>query len=332
MGTRRGRTQKVVGIFGLAETAQKNIRKNLEDLIGDDTDDFKFILPATKLHFTDSVDVVAEFLESAEVSYEVVTESSTATVRGALRQTIKNAEEVHEVQDIGLGIVDLLKEADEASLVLFWDENLDEDADGGAFTAAQAAMQAGIAVLDMCNGLEPFEDDTDDDKGAVLAAVESDDDDADDDEDEDDEPSEGDALDRAGLPPYEVAVHKKTGIRALRTMLRVRSPKNKYRPIGQMTREQLLEALYPDGPDTVIPDGAGPVAADADEEEPAAPVKRAARKTAPSSLEEQVAAAAHVAVNGHTNGGSANGTSAADLLRLFSDVFREVADRMSSKA
>lgn len=301
-----------IGVFGLGEVEPKTLVPLLEDYIG--KADVTFIIPATADHYTASVGAVCDWLDEENLPYDVVTDASSAKAR-SLRGVIKNAENEHKGSDVGTSIVNLLKDADDGRLLVFWDGELGDE-DGGAYDAVEYADEQDIPAFDICDGLAPIDLDADADDGQSepdpepepekttrrgrRAAAE---DDADDEppapkrrgkaqDDPQDEP-EREAVD-ASLPTFAAA--EKLGVRALRTFARdlELAPSRK---IGAMDIPTLMDLLYPVG-------GAAPAVDDDPEPEPETPIAkgRRARKEAAgqaelplgdATLEEQIAASAY---------------------------------------
>jgi hypothetical protein len=325
-----------IGVFGLGEAAPKTIAALLEDYCGDG--EVKFIVPATADHYSGSIAAVVEYLEDENISYDVVTDSTTAKAR-SLRNVVKNADTEHKASDVGAAIVNLLKDAEDGRLLVFWDGELGDEEDGGAYDAVEYADEHDIPAFDLCDGLAPIDLDADDEddqdepepeKAAPKGRAKP----ADDDPDDEPapaarrrgraaaEPEEDDADEPAGttrgkadksLPEYEAAL--KEGVRALRTLARdlELAP---HRKIGSMDKPTVLDLLYP-------LDGAAPAAAPDDDEEPEeapAPRRRSTRAKqaelpfedgSGDGLQAEVAAAgrkataAHVALPVELNGDAA---------------------------
>lgn len=298
-----------IGVFGLGEVEPKTLVPLLEDYVG--KADVQFIIPATSDHFTASVGAVCDWLDEENLPYDVVTDASSAKAR-SLRGVIKNAENEHKGSDVGTSIVNLLKDADDGRLLMFWDGELGNE-DGGAYDAVEYADEQDIPAFDICDGLAPIDLDASDDgqdddpepepEKTTRRSRKATEDDNDPpaakrrgkaQDDQQDEP-EREPVDPT-LPTFEEA--GKLGVRALRTFARDLglAPSRK---IGAMDIPTVLDLLYPI-------DGAAP--ATDPEPEPETPIAkgRRARKEAAGqtelpldepSLEQQIASSAYAQVS-----------------------------------
>lgn len=235
-----------IGVFGLGEAAEKTIASLLEDHVGDA--EVRFILPATKDHYTPSIASVADYADENDLKYEVVTDESSGKAR-SLRNLIKNASAEHTADNVGTEIVNQLKDADDGQFLVFWDSDLGEEDDGGAYDAVEYAAEEDVATYDFCDALAPL--DLDDDEAGETdpepepekpapkrrgkAAAEAQDD------------AEGEeervAIDKS-LPDLDEA--QKLGVRVLRNHARdlEAAPSRK---IGSMEKHTLIDLLYPVG-------------------------------------------------------------------------------------
>lgn len=295
--TRRSKKQATIGIFGLGEANAKNLTPLLDDFL--DGLEATFIVPITKDHTTDSVQAVLDYAADKDIPFHAVIDDSVAKSR-TLKALLKDADGETKATDVGVEIVNLLKDAEDGRLVMLWDEELGDGEDGGAYDAVEYADEHDIPAYNLCKAMQVI--DFGDDGSGESAAEETDDGEdeeeppakeapkarrgraakaaaVEDDDDPEEEPVASGDDPRADLPPYKEAV--KLGIRQLRTLARERELASN-RAIGSMDKDGVLDLLYPDG------------------DVPAAPT--ASPTTFEQlTLEEQVGAAQHQIVNG--NGG-----------------------------
>lgn len=281
------KTPITIGIFGLGETPEKNLIPLLSDYVGDA--DVDFVIPATKDHFSNSVETVMEWLDKEEIRYDVITDDSSSAK--ALKNVIKNAENEIDAEDVGTALVNALKDADDGRLLVFWDGELGDE-DGGAYQAIVYADENDIPVFDLCDGLSPVdlggEPEPEEEKPARGRRARKDEDSDDDDAKPEpkrrgraskDEDAGGERKAAAkGLPSFTEA--ENLGVRALRTLARD-TDLAPSRTIGSMGIPELLDLLYPAG------DGDG--GSDPEPEEK----PRRGRKA--ESIEQEVAAGQHKA-------------------------------------
>jgi hypothetical protein len=143
---------------GTGDVDLDNIKALLNDWLGfgeDDKEgypepsdrDVTLILPITKLHISDGLEVVLEWADYANVPVIAVTDNEKSR---AIDKILKNAEETHKAANVTAKIVELLKDAEgEKHVVLLWGEGSEE-----AELLLDAAEVAGIKAKDLTAGLD----------------------------------------------------------------------------------------------------------------------------------------------------------------------------------
>lgn len=258
------RKSVTIGVFGLAEVPPKTIPDLLDDALTDV--EATFIIPVTTEHDTPSMRAVLKYLADNDIDFEAVTTSGKLPL--TLRNVVSEAAVVHKASDVGTAIVNRLSEDDDARLYVFFDSNLEENEDGGAYNAITYAEDNEVPSYDFANGLSPFDfgDDDDGPKDSVDAGAgpEEDDDEPEEEpvkrvrkavapavEEEDEET----VMSEDDLAAYEDA--KSWGPRKLRDTARshlgLKPGTAKWREIGSMSKDEVLDLLYPAKTETAEP-------------------------------------------------------------------------------
>lgn len=192
----RGTRNKVVtlGFIGTGKVAEKNSSALLDDYIGAQDGEVKFVLPITKEHWTPSLQAIASYAIDNEIDYEVVIDDSTGSNKKH-QEFLDVATSSHKVVRVPNKVVSLLDKAGEGRLIILWD-----DEDGDAMKALERASDAKIPCLDLTSALDlleiddgqedlaeedPFEEDEDDEEEVEEEAAEA----ADEPEEEEEEDS-----------------------------------------------------------------------------------------------------------------------------------------------
>jgi hypothetical protein len=169
MATRTSTRAKVetIGVFGLGETPKPNLVALLDNHL-DGKKTIRWIVPATKALYTETIGDLVDYLLDNEIPYDVLVDDTSDSTRD-LRTIVKkadNAIELGEDDDPVDAMVKAVKDA-EGYLFVAWDPDLGEK-DGGAYDLCSLAAAGGIEAFDLCNGLdvmqfdgeaEPAEDD-----------------------------------------------------------------------------------------------------------------------------------------------------------------------------
>jgi hypothetical protein len=141
-----------IGFFGTGEVAEKEVGALLEDYLQDKGEDVTFVLPATKAHFTPTLQAVVDFALDCDpaIPYEVVTdEEGAGASRGSIAKVIKGAAKVHKVARIGQKVVSAVSAAPTGVLIVAWDDD-DEDLEA----VANRAVDNELPVRDLTLALE----------------------------------------------------------------------------------------------------------------------------------------------------------------------------------
>jgi len=155
---------------GPGESTLENTKALLNDFLGfgpedddgfpaipDDADlDLDIYVPATDDHLTDGVEIIREWLDYADLAYNVITDKSTEQSRG-VRRLIKNAEQVDSERNVNQALIDALRDAREdgreTSLILLYGEEGDDNAE----ILLDLASSYEIRVLDLTAGLDDLD-------------------------------------------------------------------------------------------------------------------------------------------------------------------------------
>lgn len=138
------------GFIGFGEVKTRATNAILEDQFEAADGNVRFILPITKEHFTDGIQLAADFARKNDIPYEIVVDETTAKMKDA-KEYVADAVKEHKVARIPHKIVALLEKAGNGKLVVFWDA----DEDDGAIAFAKA-YDADIPAFDIVNGFEPL--------------------------------------------------------------------------------------------------------------------------------------------------------------------------------
>lgn len=140
-----------LGFIGLGSTSTKNITALLGDLIESNGGKAKVILPATKAHWTEGIEAVADFALENSIPLALITDDTTLEHK-ALKSYISQASEKVKAANVATKLVDTVANGGNGKLVMLWD---DEDDD--CYTALERAESKDIEALDLTAGLHKLE-------------------------------------------------------------------------------------------------------------------------------------------------------------------------------
>lgn len=224
-----------LGVIGTGSTSGKNLEALLNDYTSN-YPDVAFVLPVTDEHWTDTLDLVHAWLVANELPYVAV--STSDPVSKALQPVLEGADAKHKVARVSTKMVQLLQaqvaEGDDAAVLVLWD-----DEDQEAALAVTKALTANLSALNLCNGLDPFSFDDDEDGGDDTPVVD-DSPAAEPEMDEDEQLAASDKAVRGEADDYD-----NMGVRALRNLLRERKDEHDVpdRTIGQLSKDDAIRAL-----------------------------------------------------------------------------------------
>lgn len=139
-----------VGVIGSGSVSDTALTALLQDYFADKSP--TFVVPVTKTHLSDEVDIVLDFATEANASVISVTDASTARNR-SLRDTADSTEQQFKTDNVPQKLIDLVQAGvGERQLFLLWSGADDE----AAMLALEAADEAGIVAFDLCDGLQPI--------------------------------------------------------------------------------------------------------------------------------------------------------------------------------
>lgn len=144
-----------IGVIGAGKLAPRMIRSLLDDQLDAHEAKIELILPLSRKHFTDEVDIIVDWADKNDVAYDVVVDPTTKD--DAVEDILETAGEIVETGkgEVPETIAELVAEKG-GLLYVLWD-----DADDDGYAAFEKAYEAGVECYDMVNGLErlTFEDD-----------------------------------------------------------------------------------------------------------------------------------------------------------------------------
>lgn len=141
-----------LGFIGTGEIKPKTTRSLLADLIEAAEGNARFLIPVTKDLWNDGLATVVAYAEAQQIPYEVITDESTATLKGSAPEAVEGALKSHKVARPVAKLVGTLAKAPQPTLIVLWD-----DEDDTLFTAAELAIEEHIPVLDLTSGLDEVE-------------------------------------------------------------------------------------------------------------------------------------------------------------------------------
>lgn len=150
-----------IAFAGHGDVDKDNARALLNDLVGLGDEDKEgypapsereifVIIPVTKEHLSDGLDVILDWLEYADLPFTAV--SDKAAKSRAVDKVTKEAEKIDLATNVTARTIDLLREAEadgDSYLILAYDEESDADE-----LLLDAAMTAGIPAKDLTAGLD----------------------------------------------------------------------------------------------------------------------------------------------------------------------------------
>jgi len=139
-----------LGFIGAGATSSKNIAALLGDLIEANGGKAKVILPATKQHWTEGIEAVADYALENSIPVALITDDTTQEVK-TLKPYISQASEKVKAQAVAVKIVDTTANGS-GRLLILWD---DEDDD--CYTALERAEKQGVEAFDLTAGLHKLE-------------------------------------------------------------------------------------------------------------------------------------------------------------------------------
>jgi hypothetical protein len=270
---RNTKNVELIGVYGEGEASARSIAALMTDFVGERA--VRFVIPATETEYNESVAALMNWIDDNDLDYEVITNETSTNTR-TLRNLVAQAKDAHEADadKTSTVLVNLLKPG--GTLLALWSDELDED--GPTYAAIEYALDSGVEVRDLTNGLQILCDDSDGDTEEPAPAQESEED-----EEPQPEPAPVDTDDEDGeesveLPTLEEA--KKLKIRALKRIAREHlSPADVKKLPSMRDTADVLALLYPEQEEDTTADEEA-----AEEPEPSTP--------APSDLQEQLRAAA----------------------------------------
>src|SRR4051794_37230168 len=159
---RRGREPEkplALSFFGIGPITEADLRSNLDDLVG--RRDATVYLGVSKDTEVDTFGDVINWAADAKVPVTIFTSDRDSLSRAA-DAWLAAADDVQEVNDVIRAVVERLSDRRnvDGRLLLFWDK---EAADSGgqiddaqAYVALEAADEAGVGALNICNALDPI--------------------------------------------------------------------------------------------------------------------------------------------------------------------------------
>lgn len=159
---RRGREPEkplALSFFGIGPITEADLRSNLDDLVG--RRDATVYLGVSKDTEVDTFGDVINWAADAKVPVTIFTSDRDSLSRAA-DAWLGAADDVQEVNDVIRAVVERLSDRRnvDGRLLLFWDK---EAADSGgqiddaqAYVALEAADEAGVGALNICDALDPI--------------------------------------------------------------------------------------------------------------------------------------------------------------------------------
>lgn len=139
-----------LGFIGAGATSSKNIAALLSDLIEANGGKAKVILPATKQHWTEGIEAVADFALENSIPLALITDDTTQEVK-TLKPYISQASEKVKANAVAVKLVDNVANGS-GKLLILWD---DEDDD--CYTALERAEKQSVEAFDLTAGLHRLE-------------------------------------------------------------------------------------------------------------------------------------------------------------------------------
>lgn len=139
-----------LGFIGQGTTSATKIASLLSDLIDSAGGKAKVILPATKAHWTEGIEAVADWAIENEIPISIITDDSTASHK-VLKNYVTQASEKLKAANVATKIVDVTANGS-GKMIFLWD---DEDDD--CYTALERCEAKEVEALDLTAGLHPLE-------------------------------------------------------------------------------------------------------------------------------------------------------------------------------
>lgn len=143
-----------IAFFGEGEMSSRAVKTTLNDYL-EDKPEVEFVLPLTRDHFTETLQIVGEYAVAAEIPWSGVTDAESSNSR-VIKPYLKDATEVKEGVNITTLMVNALKRAEDAVLVVLW-PNDEEDASEALSDICAKAAAAEIPVLEMTSAMSEIE-------------------------------------------------------------------------------------------------------------------------------------------------------------------------------
>jgi hypothetical protein len=138
-----------IGFIGRGEVRPRNVKALLSDLVDAHQGNARFIIPFTLDHWSDGLDIVADWAINNDVPFEAITDETTDDLEKDAKALLKEASGSQYAKVVPRALVTALAGEATPQLIVLW-----EDTDVDAGDAIERAAVENIPAFDLTSGLD----------------------------------------------------------------------------------------------------------------------------------------------------------------------------------